>query len=327
MCVGQNLAVPADWGWPESDEELVELQGRLATAAASILTADPWLPSSDRPILGGCFIAYARGTAGPGRTGDRAWAAAVAWRRNAVDPSNRKTDHHLRGVVTPGRPRQADDVLAQSIVASRSPLPLRARALGPQRGTGPRLQRWRHSRCVLKSCWSTRAESTIPASAGLAVQLGAVANLPTVGVTRRPLVAIGDRARTPARIRGTAGRGRSLCRLLGVHEDRRPADRRARGMANQPGDRHRASCLTHLLRPPERRSRSRKRDTWRTRREALDFPRPLQLANDGVSSSHCQRVTSLKEMVPESTAPIGDPQRPGLRAWLPVAGSAQSRTA
>lgn len=190
MCVGQNLAVPADWGWPESDEELVELQGRLATAAASILTADPWLPSSDRPILGGCFIAYARGTAGPGRTGDRAWAAAVAWRRNAVDPSNRKTDHHLRGVVTPGRPRQADDVLAQSIVASRSPCPYVPGLLA--RREGPVLA------CALASL-EVRPEVLLvdasgidhPRGAGLAVQLGAVANLPTVGVTRRPLVAIG----------------------------------------------------------------------------------------------------------------------------------------
>jgi len=191
MGVGHNLAVPADWRWPESDEELAELQGRLATAAASILTADPWLPSSDRPILGGCFIAYARGTAGPGRTGDRAWAAAVAWQRYAVGPVRRKTDHHLRGVVTPGRPRQADDVLAQNIVTSRSPSPYVPGLLA--RREGPVLASALTSLEVRPEVLLVDASGTDhPRGAGLAVQLGAVTNLPTVGVTRRPLVAVGD---------------------------------------------------------------------------------------------------------------------------------------
>lgn len=188
--VGQNHAVPADWGWPESDEELAELQCRLADAAVRVLVADPFLLSSDRPILGGCFVAYARGIAGPGRTGDRAWAAAVAWQRNDADRGKRKTDHHLKSAVTPGRPRQADDVLAQSIVVSRAPSPYVPGLLACREG--PVLA------CALASL-EVRPQVLLvdasgidhPRGAGLAVQLGAVVDLPTVGVTRRPLVAAG----------------------------------------------------------------------------------------------------------------------------------------
>ncbi|MGP8161801.1 MAG: hypothetical protein ACLQGJ_11395, partial [Candidatus Dormibacteria bacterium] len=102
-------------GWPQSDEELVEIQGRLATAEESALSSDPWLWPGEQPILGGCFVAYARGGAGPGRAGDlrttisgacwhltargrpttswpRAWAAAVAWRAgNAADQGSRSS--------------------------------------------------------------------------------------------------------------------------------------------------------------------------------------------------------------------------------------------
>ena len=191
--------MPADWGWPESDGELVELQGRLAAAAASILATDPWLASSDGPILGGCFVAYARGVAGPGRSGDRAWAAVVAWRRNAGDAGNRRTDHHLRGIVTPGRPRQADDVLAQSIVVSSAPSPY---VPGPlARREGPVLARALGLLDVHPQVLLVDASGTDhPRGAGLAMQLGAVVDLPTVGVTRRPLVAVGEE---PERRRGS----------------------------------------------------------------------------------------------------------------------------
>jgi len=179
------------WGWPESEEELVELQGRLATAAASTLAAEPWLPSSERPVLGGCFVAYARGGTGPGRSGDPAWAAAVAWRGGAVDRSTRRTDHHLRGAATPGRPRQADDVLAQSIVTSRvasSYVPgLLARREGAILAAALAALEVRPELLLVDASGLDH-----PRSAGLAVHLGAVVDLPTVGVTRQPLVAIGD---------------------------------------------------------------------------------------------------------------------------------------
>jgi deoxyribonuclease V len=189
--VSQNRAVPAEsWGWPDSDGELVELQGRRAAAAASVLAADPWLPSGERPILGGCFVAYARASTGPGKPGDRAWAAAIAWRGDVIGRGTRKTDQHLRGVVTPGRPRQADDVLAQSIVVSVAPSSYLPGLLARREGA------------ILASALATlvvRPEVLLldasgldhPRGAGLAVHLGAVVDLPTVGVTRRPLLAVG----------------------------------------------------------------------------------------------------------------------------------------
>ena len=52
--------------------------------------------------------------------------------------------------------------------------------------------RWRRSTYVPSSCSSTRVGLDHPRGAGLAVHLGAVLDLPTVGVTRRPLVAVGE---------------------------------------------------------------------------------------------------------------------------------------
>ncbi|HXZ83813.1 MAG TPA: endonuclease V [Acidimicrobiales bacterium] len=186
--------MPAEpWGWPRSDEELVEVQRRLATTAASALSTDPWLWPGAGPVLGGCFVAYLRGHTGPGRPGDRAWAAAVAWRGG--DPAvrgARRSDRHLRGAPTPGRPRQADDVLAQSVVTARLPssyVPgLLARREGPILAAALTALEL-HPELLLVA----GSGLDHPRGAGLAVHLGAVLNVPTVGVTRRPLVAVGEK--------------------------------------------------------------------------------------------------------------------------------------
>jgi deoxyribonuclease V len=190
--IGQNRAVAAvSWAWPESDQALVELQGRLANAAASALATEPWLPSGKRLVLGGCFVAYARGGTGPGQPGDEAWAAAVAWRGDVLGQGTRRTDHHLRGAVMLGQPRQADDVLAQSIVASRvasSYLPgLLARREGAILAAAVAALDVRPELLLVDASGLDH-----PRGAGLAIHLGAVADLPTVGVTRQPLVAVGD---------------------------------------------------------------------------------------------------------------------------------------
>jgi len=192
--VGQDRAVPVEpWGWPDSDEELIELQERLSTAAASALAADPWLKPGKRPTLGGCFVAYDRSGTGPGRPGDRAWAAAVTWRGDdAAERGARRTDHHLKGMpMTPGCPRQADDVLGQSVVAARasaSYVPgLLARREGPILAAALAALEPRPELLLVDASGLDH-----PRGAGLAVHLGAVVGLPTVGVTRRPLVAAGD---------------------------------------------------------------------------------------------------------------------------------------
>src|SRR5690554_1481043 len=69
--------------WPRSAAQLVDCQQRLASAAESVLAADPWTPP-EVPVVGGCFVAFARGYSGPGSAGDPAWAAAVDWSQGTV---------------------------------------------------------------------------------------------------------------------------------------------------------------------------------------------------------------------------------------------------
>jgi deoxyribonuclease V len=184
--------------WPSTDDELVELQRALARRAESALKTNPWLPP-ERPVVAGCFVAFGRGEAGPGRPGDRAWAGAVAWR---ADPSTgkgwRSVDGHLRGASANGMPRWADDVLDQAVAADRVPAAytpgLLARREGPVLAAAV-LALGNPPDVLLVD--ATGVDH--PRRAGLAVHLGAVTGIPTVGVTQRPLVASGT---VPALRRG-----------------------------------------------------------------------------------------------------------------------------
>lgn len=180
------------WGWPAAEASLDDLQRRLAEAAAQARIAHQWrLP--DAPVVcGGCFVVHPRWTSGPGRAGDRAWAAAVAWRSDGADRSSpRRPDRHLVGTPAHGRPRRADDVLAQQVVVDRSPAPYVPGRLAARVGA---------MLAVALSGLEVPPEVVLvdatgldhPRRAGLAVHLGAVTGLPTVGVTRRPLLATGS---------------------------------------------------------------------------------------------------------------------------------------
>src|SRR5437763_16885466 len=71
------MATMPETPWPAEEDGLVSLQERLGRRAAGARQADPFrLPAG--PLIGGCFVAFARGEAGPGPPGDRALAAAVA---------------------------------------------------------------------------------------------------------------------------------------------------------------------------------------------------------------------------------------------------------
>jgi len=191
LAIGQYRAVTTgSWAWPQSDEGLAELQGRLAAAAASEMVTSPWLSVTSRPLLGGCFVAFRHASTGPGKPGDRAWAAAVVWRAD-LGRGTRRADHHLKGAASPGRPRQADDVVAQSFVADCVPSPYVPGLLA--RREGPILAA---ALAALDTCPELLLVDATgldhPRGAGLAVHLGAVVGLPTVGVTRRPLIAVGN---------------------------------------------------------------------------------------------------------------------------------------
>src|SRR2546423_12952015 len=84
------------------------------------MPADPLRPPGPA-LLAGCFVALARGEAGPGRPGDRAFAAAVVWepghdallRRGRGGVPARSEEKALRGTRR-DRPRQAADVVEQA---------------------------------------------------------------------------------------------------------------------------------------------------------------------------------------------------------------------
>jgi deoxyribonuclease V len=177
--------------WPSTDEHLVAVQHALADEAEAEVAAHPW-ESGSPPVIGGCFVAFARGEAGPGRPGDRAWAAAVVWRSETSPPARgRRVDHHLRGVPAGEEPRRADDVLTQEVAEQRVPAAYEPSMLA--RREGPVL-----AAAVLALdpvpdvllVDSTGLDH--PRHAGLAMHLGAVTGVATVGVTQRPLVASGD---------------------------------------------------------------------------------------------------------------------------------------
>jgi deoxyribonuclease V len=178
--------------WPISAEGLVAWQERLAQARPSL-----WVGAG---AVGGCFVCFPRGESGPGQRGDRAWAAAAV-----VDASDSAQTVVVTGVAgapyVPGLLALREGPLLDSAVRAlhRMPDVLLVDATGRDH----------------------------PRRAGLAISLGAVLDLPTVGVTHRPLLAVGgwpaDRrgATAPLRIAeetvGSWLRVRAGVRPLAIH--------------------------------------------------------------------------------------------------------------
>jgi deoxyribonuclease V len=140
--------------WPRTREELIEEQEWLAT-----LDPAPWLVEPGARI-GGVFVCFARGKSGPGQAGDKAWAAANLGRETVV------VEGRAGAPYEPGLLALREGALLEAAVRALSQRPdvLLVDATGRDH----------------------------PRRAGLALQLGAVLDLPTVGVTHRPLTAEGD---------------------------------------------------------------------------------------------------------------------------------------
>jgi deoxyribonuclease V len=146
-----------------TDTEVLEReQLRLAS-----LAPPPWQPPVGGIVAGGAFVAFARGGQGPGRAGDHAHVGAAA--------TNGTTE--LVRVVVEGR---AGAAYAPGHLAAREGALLEAalRALLAEVRTPD----------VLLIDATGRDH---PRRAGLALHLGAVLDVPTVGVTHRPLLAAG----------------------------------------------------------------------------------------------------------------------------------------
>ena len=140
--------------WPQTTEELADEQSRLA---AEIWTA--WRPLG-RYVVGACFVCFAQGARGNGAAGDHGWAAAAVGDDVAV------VDGVAAAPYEPGSLALREGALLEDAVRG---LP--------------------HPPDVLIVDATGRDH---PRRCGLALHIGATLELPTVGVTHRPLDATGE---------------------------------------------------------------------------------------------------------------------------------------
>jgi deoxyribonuclease V len=175
--------------WPASADELVDVQRALADA-----DPPPWQPG-DHAVIGACFVCSPRGKSGRGAAGDPLWAAATT----------------------------SD---ATVVITAQAGAPYRAGLLALREGPAleAAVRALDHAPHALLVDGTGRDH---PRRAGLALHLGSVLDLPTVGVTHRPLLADGPwpddelGARSPLALDGTVVgfwvRTRPGTRPLAVH--------------------------------------------------------------------------------------------------------------
>ena len=259
--------------WPSTEEELLRAQQALARDAASVLASAPWRLPPD-PLVCGCFVAFAPGVPGPGQAGDSAWAAAVAWRPSSLRAAGdrqpvRRSDQTLRGRRAQDGPRRASDVADQIVVADRAPAPYRAGLLALREG--PILERAvtglkRPPDVLLVD--ATGLDH--PRGAGLAVHLGAVTGVPSVGVTHRPLVAVGT---LPATWRGATSPAELHGRTVGRWTCTKPGARPVLAHAGWRTDADTAAALVIAVSTPAARTPVPLQEARRVAREARSLGR------------------------------------------------------
>lgn len=178
--------------WPKTPAELVRVQRELAIARPT-----PWRPPSARPLVAGCFVCFARGVGGRGHAGERGWAAATVMR----------ADRQLAGTA----------IVRGRAGARYEPGQLALRE-GPLLETAVRALPTEPEVVIANATGRDH-----PHGAGLALHLGAALDLPSVGLTDRPLLAEG--AEVPPE-RGAMGPlhldGMEVARLLRTRLRARP---------------------------------------------------------------------------------------------------------
>jgi deoxyribonuclease V len=152
--------VVVDARWPATVDELIAAQRTLADAAP-----EAWEPPAGPLVVAGCFACLGRGHGGPGGDGEQGWAAAAAFRRN--------------------------ERVARATITGRAGGPyvpgLLARRCGPLLDDATRALPMRPDVLIVDATGRDH-----PRRAGLALHLGAVLDMPTIGVTHRTLLAVGD---------------------------------------------------------------------------------------------------------------------------------------
>lgn len=204
--------------WPVDAEGLMAVQRELAVA-----TPEPWAARDAEPLVGGCWVCFPRGVSGPGSAGDPVWAAAVVLR------GGRSVARH----VVHG---QAGAPYTPGLLALR---------MGPVLEEAVRGLSTRPDVLLLDASGRDH-----PRGAGLAVHLGAELDLPTVGVTHRPLLAEGE---WPAETRGGTSPLRIGREVVGCWMRTRPG---SRPLAVHPGWRVDLSTAVGLVAATTRRQRT-----------------------------------------------------------------------
>ncbi|HSJ72691.1 MAG TPA: endonuclease V [Miltoncostaeaceae bacterium] len=137
----------------------MRVQEDLARAAP-----EPWRPAPGARLVGGCFVCFRRGAEGPGRAGEPAWAAAAV-----LDQA--------RQACAATRAGRAGAAYQPGLLALRA---------------GPLLAAVVRGLAQIPAVLLVDATGRDhPRRAGLALHLGAVLGIPTIGVTHRPLLARG----------------------------------------------------------------------------------------------------------------------------------------
>jgi deoxyribonuclease V len=144
--------------WPATAHELIRLQHALGET-----TPEPWQAPSTLSRIGACFVCF-ESVHGAGAAGDRGFAGAAVTHRH----------RQLAGVSVSG---PAAGPYMPTLLALRE---------------GPLLEQAVRALAIVPEVLVVNATGRDhPRRAGLALQLGVVLGLPTVGVTTRPLVAEG----------------------------------------------------------------------------------------------------------------------------------------
>jgi deoxyribonuclease V len=145
--------------WPATADELIHLQQALGE-----MTPGGWQPPATLQRIGACFVCFER-VQGAGAAGDRGFAGAAVTHRRRL----------LAGVTSGG---PAGGPYLPALLALRE---------------GPLLEQAVRALPIAPEVLVVNATGRDhPRRAGLALHLGAVLGLPTVGVTTRPLAAQGD---------------------------------------------------------------------------------------------------------------------------------------
>jgi deoxyribonuclease V len=203
---GTGLASPSEgWGrslgyrWPEEAETLAQEQTRLA-----LLPPEPWQPPDGGLLVAAAFVAFVRGEQGPGHPGDRAWVGAVLMQEAPLAPSSTASGS---ADFSPRLVGSAVDAEAGGRALGSTPLRLVAERVVPGvagASYGPGLLALREGPMLADAILALPRRPDVllvdatgrdhPRRAGLALQLGAALDVPTVGVTHRTLRAVGDDA-------------------------------------------------------------------------------------------------------------------------------------